>query len=625
MKLHGLAAAIGFVFVSNSFAQESIQIASYTPGLADEVVVTASRSPETLKETLSSTTVITREQIEQSQARDLYQILRTVPGVKLTRNGGRGGATSIALRGGNASGTLVLVDGINIESATLGQAALEQISVDQIERIEVLRGPKSSLYGSSAMGGVVQIFTRKSAGDDGIKYSLGVGSDSTRDGSISASGSTDSSRFNFTASHVVSDGIDAQYRDDETSGSSAFDDDGHHRSAISFNLDQDLGDFFTANVIFSKNEGESEIDDYFYADSFPYSLFETTLASIALDFNIERFSSKLQYGKLKDSSENFSDNISINPIYDFIETIRDQGVWENSFHASDLFTINFGLDYIHEEVASTNAYTQTKRDNFGSYVNNRLDLGVFSWSVGLRHDDNEQFGSKLTGDTAFGVEILEDVTATLSYGTAYKAPSFNDLYWPVSLYSAGNPSLQPEEIETYELGLDAYQDWGNASFHIYKSYVDDLIDWAPTDSGQWTPQNIDSVKIRGAELQYGVEFMEVFWSASFTYEKATNTTAKEDLIRKPRRRFSFDADKTFGAFSAGVTLYAQSQHYEDLGADRGVVPGYGDVALRGAWQVNDVLKLRANVENVFDNDYVEIYGYNNTGRFVMVYLDYQPN
>ncbi|NPU91588.1 MAG: TonB-dependent receptor [Gammaproteobacteria bacterium] len=628
-----IGAGLGANVVLSSFAQENIQLAQvYSPGLADEVVVTASRSPQSLQDTLASTTLITREQIETSQARDVYQLLKTVPGVSVRRSGGRGSATSLFMRGGDASSTLILVDGVNIESATLGQVALEQLSIDQIERIEITRGPKSSLYGSSAMSGVVQIFTRKAAPQDGVTYSAGMGNDKTRDGSISASGSSATNRYNLTATHSTGDGFDSQFADDEVSGIAYYDydDDAWRRSALSLNVEQDLGEYFTGNVVLNRGEGESEYDvvDLWSAapgQTLPYSTFDTLMSALSLTFEGEDFRSKLQYGHLEDSSEQHNDVDSLEPFeYSLIETNRDTGLWENTFTATDWATLNLGVDYTHEEVAGTVIYSEDRRDTFGGYANSRLDVSSLSWLLGMRHDDHEAFGSKWTGDTALGWEFVDGVTASASYGTGFKAPSFNDLYWPASPYSAGNPDLLPEETDSYELGVDAYRDWGNASVHVYKSHVENLIQWAEVSPYFWTPSNVGQVKTRGAELQLGTEQFGMQWLASFTYEKVTDAATGTDLDRRPRRRAALDMDKQLGDIALGATLSAQSSQYDgvDDNGERETASGFGQADLRVAWQATKELKVRARLDNMFDTEFEEIVGFNNEGRFLMVFVDY---
>ena len=620
MKLRLFVAGLGVV-VSNGYAEEALQMAAYSLQVADEVLVTATRSPVALKDSIASASVITRDDIEKSQARDLYQVLRSLAGLQIRRNGSRGSATNVTMRGAGASGTLVLVDGINIESATLGETNLESISLDQVDRIEVVRGPKSSLYGSSAMGGVIQIFTRANK-KDGVTYTLGRGSNNTVDTSISANGSSDSSQLNVTASHVVSDGIDVQSRDDEVAGSAAYDDDGYHRTNLSLNLEQALTEQISANLLFSGSRSQADHDSFYAsnAGNTPYLEQETRLYSAALKYEREHYSTKLQYGKLEDASDNYEGDGTAD--FDRFGTTREHGFWENTLTLSPGVQLNFGTDYTHEEIEAPTAYRQTRRDNFGGYLNTQLELGLLSLSAGVRHDDNEQFGSKMTGDFAVGLHVTEDVTVSASVGTAYKTPSFNDLYYPDVGCCVGNPDLQPEEVESYELGVDAYQEWGSTSLRVYRSDIENKIDWVFVT--QYIPLQVDEADVKGLELQVGTELFDTMIAASATYEVVENAATGEDLERQPRQRIALDVDRAFGRTELGFSVYAQNKHYEGEGEGRITLPGYGDVALRAAHRINEQVTVRARIDNLFDNDYVEIYGYNTEGRFVMVFFDYTP-
>lgn len=600
-------------------AQEILLAEAYQPRTGDEIVVTATRGPQALEKTLASTTVIDRQQIETSQARDLYQLLRGLAGVEVLRTGGRGAATGLSLRGGPVNGTLILVDGVNVESASLGQTALEQLSIDQIERIEIIRGPRSSLYGSSAMNGVVQIFTRKGAGEPGVKLSLGGGTDNTRDAAVSFNGATETSRFNVTAAHVASDGFDARHDEDNESGNRAWDrdEDGYRRSSLSLGLDQQLGDHFSADLMLNRNEGKGEYDNMpGFGQSLPYTTYDTLLTAAGLAFDNDLLHSRIQYAFYKDRNE--SDDDVLANSHSLIETRRTAGQWENSLSALDWLTLNFGTDYTHEEMHGTNAYSETRRDNFAGYANAQSRLGDASWSLGFRHDDNEQFGSKWTGDTALGYELARGVQASLSYGTAFKAPSFNDLYWPASSWASGNPDLLPEESETYEIGIDANRDWGMASVHVYKTWVENLIDWAYVPP-LLMPSNVDQAKMRGVEIQYGTRWIGVDWKTAYTYEKATDADG-EALDRRPRQKLALDMDKTMGDWSVGATLYGRNHMHE--GTDR--LGGHGQLDLRTAWMLSPEVKLRLRLDNLLDKDYEDAAGFNNEGRAFMFFVDYRP-
>ena len=619
----------GALVAANSYAEPASQVLAYSAHAPEEMIVTASRSQQALKNTLASTTLISRQDIERSQARDMQQLLRSIPGVTIRRNGGPGGATNLSMRGGDASGTLILVDGIKVGSATLGETALEQLSVDQIERIEIIRGPKSSLYGSSAMNGVVQIFTRRAHDTSKAQFTVAAGDDGTQEGTSSASAVGGSTRFNITGTYVTANGFDARYDDDAVSGLYEYDkdEDSYDKKSVAINLEQALGEVFSVSLIANQAEGENEYDikenPAWVADpglTLPYSNFETSTYVAALNMVFQSFSSKFSYGIYEDRAEQ-KDSAPNRFTDTFIETERTVGQWENSVKLHSTVTLNFGTDYEVEEVDSTGGYSVDNRDNLAGYTNLLIGLGAVSFSGGVRHENNDQFGSKWTGDTSLGLEVADGATLSVSYGTAFKAPTFNDLYWPTTLFAGGNEFLQPELTETYEIGFDVYQDWGFTSLHVYKSFVDNLIEWATADGFFWQPSNVSSTKHNGVEFQYGTTVMNTDVAIGLTYEKALDESTDEDLQRRPRRTASITLDRSYGDVSVGTTLYGQGQHYDDSLGGRQVVPGFVQVDIRAAWQINDNVRLRARIDNLFDYDIVETFGYNTSGIFPMVGLD----
>ena len=173
-----------------------------------------------------------------------------------------------------------------------------------------------------------------------------------------------------------------------------------------------------------------------------------------------------------------------------------------------------------------------------------------------------------------------------------------------------------------ELGVDAYQEWGSTSLRVYRSDIENKIDWVFVT--QYIPLQVDEADVKGLELQVGTELFDTMIAASATYEVVENAATGEDLERQPRQRIALDVDRAFGRTELGFSVYAQNKHYEGEGEGRITLPGYGDVALRAAHRINEQVTVRARIDNLFDNDYVEIYGYNTEGRFVMVFFDYTP-
>jgi len=612
MKLRLFVAGFGVV-VSHSYAEENLQMAAYTPMMGDEVVVTASRAPVALKDTLASTTVITEEDIQRTQARNLYQVLKTVPGVNVRRRGGRGANSSVSLRGMGASGTLVLVDGVRIESGTSGDVDIQQIPVDQIERIEIVRGPKSSLYGSAALGGVIQIFTR-SGKKDGVRYSAGYGSDNTREGSVTATGSTDSSTYSLSLSHVESDGFDNQYSDDHYMGLDwiDYDDDGYRKSNLSYKGVASFSDQIDGFVSLVRNESALDWDGYY---GYPSTESDSLLATVGAELNLDHLISKLQYGRFNE--EYISDDPFNVYNYGHGKVIRDQASWENTYQVDDSNRVSFGVDYDVEDASYDLGYAdydRTDRDRFSGYLNASSTLGVFTLEGGVRHDDDEVFGSELTGDGGVAFRFSEDTKMSLTYGEAFKAPSNNDLYYP----GYGNPNLKPENSRTVELGVDTFFDSAMASFHVYHTKADDLIAFNPAIYG---PENINQVSIKGAEFQYGTRLLDLDIGVALTYQRPINELTNNDLQLTPRQVGSLEVDKSTDKWSLGFSWYVQGKQYDNAGER---LPGYGLLALRGSFDVTDEWTIRTRIDNLLDKDYIEITNYNSEGLFAMFYVDYSP-
>ncbi|MCP5015005.1 MAG: TonB-dependent receptor [Ketobacter sp.] len=612
MKLRLFVAGFGVV-VSHSYAEENLQMAAYTPMMGDEVVVTASRAPVALKDTLASTTVITEEDIQRTQARNLYQVLKTVPGVNVRRRGGRGANSSVSLRGMGASGTLVLVDGVRIESGTSGDVDIQQIPVDQIERIEIVRGPKSSLYGSAALGGVIQIFTR-SGKKDGVRYSAGYGSDNTREGSVTATGSTDSSTYSLSLSHVESDGFDNQYSDDHYMGLDwiDYDDDGYRKSNLSYKGVASFSDQIDGFVSLVRNESALDWDGYY---GYPSTESDSLLATVGAELNLDHLISKLQYGRFNE--EYISDDPFNVYNYGHGKVIRDQASWENTYQVDDSNRVSFGVDYDVEDASYDLGYAdydRTDRDRFSGYLNASSTLGVFTLEGGVRHDDDEVFGSELTGDGGVAFRFSEDTKMSLTYGEAFKAPSNNDLYYP----GYGNPNLKPENSRTVELGVDTFFDSAMASFHVYHTKADDLIAYNPAIYG---PENINQVSIKGAEFQYGTRLLDLDIGVALTYQRPINELTNNDLQLTPRQVGSLEVDKSTDKWSLGFSWYVQGKQYDNAGER---LPGYGLLALRGSFDITDEWTIRTRIDNLLDKDYIEITNYNSEGLFAMFYVDYSP-
>ncbi|PSL12216.1 vitamin B12 transporter [Marinobacterium halophilum] len=574
----------------------------------DTLLVTATRTAQTADQALASVTVIDREEIERKQAQTVTELLQQTPGVTVINNGGRGKATSISLRGTSSKQVLVLVDGIKVGSATLGSTSFEHLAIDQIERIEVVRGPRSSLYGSEAIGGVVQIFTRK--GTQGFKprFSVGAGSDDAREVTLGASGGNDDGWYNLDISDFTTDGFNAK-----APGAYGYnaDDDGYDNRSYALSGGYRFSDRIEAQLNWSQNRGDNEYDGGAAFDDYSTQARLQTLGAALNLKPTDNWHLNLTAGQSQDKATEYGDGV----YQSHIETQRNvAGLQSEHFFAHSQLT--WGVDYQQDEVTSSKAYALNERDNVGVFGLYQLFLGQHDLAFSLRRDDNEQFGVETTGSVAWGVELPRDLRLTASYGTAFNAPTFNDLYWPGS----GNPDLQPEESDSWELGLSGDHAGVQWSANLYQNDVENLIAWAPNSSGNWIPMNVNEARVRGLELVAATRLANWDLSTSLDLMDPKDRDTDELLNRRARKVFNLSADRDFGAYAVGGNVQAVGKRND--GSER--LSGYTTVDLRGSYALGNDWSLRAKIENLLDEDYQTAKDYNQPDRTYWLSLHYAP-
>jgi len=575
--------------------------------------VTATRTARTADETLASVTVITREDIEKSQAKEVVQLMDGLPGVSFTSYGGYGKTTSLNLRGTNASQVLVLVDGVRVGSATLGEPAWQHIPLSQVERIEVVRGPVSHLYGSDAIGGVVQIFTRKGAKGTHIDGEIGYGTYNTFNGNLGLSGGTDSTRYSLRLTHLDTEGFDS------TVGNNP-DKDGYRNTSLSGNLSHSFGNGAKLQFTGSRAEGNNQYDGFDPSVDYDEDFVQQALNLKLLYSPAAWWDVSLSAGESRDESEGYADGARA-----FVfETRRPQASWQNDFMVSDDGVLTAGLDFLKDEVDGTTEYSETTRDNYGIFAQYQDRYGSGDINVGLRHDDNESFGGHTTGNLALGYDANDSLRLIASYGTAFKAPTFNDLYYQDPWGSNGNPDLEPEESSSFEVGLEGTQAWGGWSLRGYRTDIDNLIQWVQIAPWTWQPQNISSARIDGLETALTARLAGWNFVGSLTFLDPRDRTTGNLLPGRSKRALRLDTDRRFGDTGVGATLRAHSYRYDDV-ANNVRLSGYGLLDLRLAQHLAKGWSVRAQVKNLFDKDYQTRSGYNEPGREIFVSLAYQPD
>ena len=600
----------------------------------DEIVVTGTRTEVAIEDSLVPAQVIDREEIERTQARSLPELLKGRAGINLTNQGGAGKLTSVFLRGAESDHVLVLIDGIRVGSATAGTTTFQDLPVDQIERIEIIRGPRSSLYGSEAIGGVIQIFTRKGGVGFEPHFRIGAGSHNLREASAGFSNRGQRGWISAEGAYQETDGINACRGTAMPSPNAPFgagcfadepDRDGYRNVSLSLRGGIEVTEDVSVEGHFLNADADNEYDGSIFGGNET----ETTqrVAGGKLTWTpSNRAKVTVQAGSAWDKSNAYFRTADARVYVNTFDTRRDTASVQADFSLGEGQLLTAGGDWQQDQVTSTTAFTIDNRDNTGVFLEYQGRFGAHQLQASVRNDDNEQFGNHATGSVGWGMTLGHGFKLNASYGTGFKAPTFNDLYYPFG----GNPELEPEESKSLNLGVGQYAETWNWTFNLFETRIDALTGY---DSFFELVQ-ADKARIRGAELTFSATLAGWDLSTQLSYADPRATarlTADGDenpnydnlLPRRAPRTGRIDLDRGFGKFRFGTTLNGASARYDDA-ANSVRVAGYGTVDLRLEYAVTDDWTLQARATNVFDREYETIAWYNQPGREYGLSLRYQP-
>ena len=615
-----LAVAVAAAFPLSASAQSDA-----TATDLDTVVVTGTRTALTVDESLAAVEVIDREQIERSQARSLPDLLRGRAGITLVNQGGLGKLTTMFMRGAESDHTLFLVDGVRIGSATSGLTALTDLPVELIERIEIVRGPRSSLYGSEAIGGVIQVFTRRDATGVTPRLKLGTGSHGLREVAGGVDFGFDRGWFGVDYNHQSSDGFQACRGAGFPVFAGCFmdnpdpDRDGYENNAVSMRAGFRPTDALTIEAQGLRAEGNNEYDaDPAWGLPDQSDTVQQVVGGKVRYAPDERITFQLTGGRNLDRSDNSRDGTAIS----FFESTRDSATLQGDFGIAAGQLLTLGLDWSRDRGSVGDAFSGYAREraNRAGFVQYQGASGAHDLQASLRRDDNDQFGGHTTGGLAWGMDFGAGLRVTANLGTAFKAPSFNELYFPFF----GNPDLAPETSESAELGLGQRRgDW-HWQLNGFQTGIDDLITY---DTSLASANNLEQARIRGAELTGGFELAawELGASASWVDPRNRSPGANFDrrLPRRARSSARIDLDRAFGDFRFGVSWIGEGERYDDV-ANTLRLPGYATVDVRAEYALHPAWTLQARVANAFDRDYETAAYYHQPGREYGLALRYRP-
>lgn len=607
MKLSRLALAVAVLPLVASAATDLDTEAALK---LSDTVITANRGAQSKADTTAAVSVFTREDIDRLQPVNVADLLSRVPGVQIRQSGGRGSLTGVFIRGTSTAQNMVLIDGVRVGSVTAGGAnnALDHLNIEQIERVEVLRGSRSAIHGADAIGGVIQIFTRRGDGQGltpRVRYA--IGNKGVQERSVSLSGGNEKTRFNLGYSNDEAQGFDRT----RTSWNADKDHDAYRNKALSLSLSHAFNEDFNIGGSLLQQKGKTEYDNpagRFDMSSFqnvearPYDDFQSASGSVFAQLTITDFwSSRLELGH---SENKLSTYDKLFAGQDDFNTYRNSATWLNTLSLNEQNELLIGVDYYKDKVRSTTAYEEKSRWNQAGFIQHRFTSAWFSTELGLRHDKNQQYGSENTWNGAVTVPVNDDNSLTLSYSEGFRTPTFNDLYWP----GFSNPNLKPEKSVNYELQWRSrLTEVVSLEASAFQTKIRDQIRY----QGNNDLKNVQT-RINGFEAAVLHQFDTVTTSLSLSILDPRDRKTGQTLTRVAKRTLTYDIDKQLGDWSVGASWQLHSKATDAVynnatwQTERKKIAGHGIVDLRASWQATSELGFGLRLGNIFDKKYSRV-------------------
>ncbi len=570
-----------------------------------ETVVTATRTETRADELVSEVQVIDRAAIEAATARTLPELLAREAGVQFASNGGLGQLSSVFIRGTQSRHTILLVDGVRLGSATSGGPVWETLPLEMIDRIEVLKGPASALYGSDGAGGVVQIFTRKGQAGFHPHASLSAGSFGHAQASAGASGGEGAWRYAFSAQRTVQEGFNAT-NPNAPYGNHNPDRDPFRQNAANGSLQYQINRDWQLDGSLLASDAVAHFDDGAGRDA------RSTLRAFVGQLGVSGKVSPDWKTELR-LSEGVDTNRPIEAQYmELYKTAQTQVTWLNTVNTR-LGAVLAGLEQRQQKVTSGTNYDVKERTIDSAFVGLNGQQGAHSWQVNARHDRNTQFGRADTGFAGYGLRLSPAWRVHASYGTSFVIPSFNDLYYP----GWNNPALRPERGRNSDLGIA----WTQGAHEVNLVHFDNRIRGFIT-SGT-SPQNIPRTRIDGWTLGYSGKVDRLTVRATYEAMDPRNLQTGKLLDRRAQRQATAGADWRQGAWRFGASVLYVGDRFDDTSNTK-PLDAYTVVDLYATWQFARDTSVQFKLLNATDKRYETAYGYNQPGRSAFVTLRWQP-
>lgn len=570
--------------------------------VVEQVFITATRTEQPGESVLGSIEIITGEELDRLPGGDLADALRLRAGIDIARLGGQGQQTSVFIRGSDSNHVLVLVDGVRINPGTIGIAAVQNITPAMVERVEIIKGPRSTLYGSDAIGGVINVITRRGA-DAGRAVEIGAGDWGTRLAGLSLGWSGERADAALMTNWLESEGFPTRVGDKI--------DRGYRHLSFTGSVHRDLGDW-QLSARGWRAAGTSEYSDFFVTPV-DQDFVNSALALEAAGPLGQRAETRLAVAHA-------TDLIRQNQSSDLLETRRWQLEWQTDLRLDNFGQLTAGLLWQDEDASSESyglAFVEGT-DSRLAYLQHQLGSGRHRWLAAAGYTEHQAFGGELTWNAEYGYSPKEGLSLWAAAGTAYRAPDATDRFG-----FGGNPALLPEAARSVELGMryraNAAHRFSLVAFH---KEVEDLIQYVITDFATFEGENRNFERARIAGVEAAWDYATEPWTARITasLQDPRDLTNDQPLLRRSRESLTMNLTRTIGAHQLSVDLLAAGTR-RDFGFPGPVkLEGYLLVGLAGRFSLTEDWSLTARLENLLDEDYELARGYNTMGRSLFVAL-----
>ena len=579
-----------------------------------DVFVTATRTLIPKKNVIADITLISEEEIKLAGYSSLPELLQRQPGIEISNNGGQGKVSTLFLRGASSTHSVILLDGIRIDSATAGLTAIENIPLSQIEKIEIVRGPASSLYGQDAIGGVIQIFTKK--GLNGFKpyISFGYGKYNTSIAQGGIRGGDDTTSYAINLSSQNSTGFSA-FEPNTNPAATAnifnLDKDGYRNKSVSASLSHKINEKLDINFQYFLSQGKNKYDNR-YANWDPSIDWKNTQDQESLSGTVNSqltnyWKSSLRVGLGIDDYVEKQRYISgaTREVDNVYKTIQNQITWQNDL-ILPLGSLVLLYDKLDQKINVTDtSYSKKDRQNNAYMIGYNLNQANHNFQANVRKDFNSVYRDATTGNIGYSYAIDSNWSIASSFGTAFRSPTFNYLY----AGSNANPDLQPEKSKNIEAQLKYQSDAEFFSFVTFKNKITDFI--ISNGTTGYRPYNINTAEIYGATVSSSHFINHFQVKSSFTVQSPMNESADKYLPRRSNFFGTVGLNYFIQNWNLGFEATGSGNRYNDA-ENLFNIPGYIKTNLFADYQITKNLAMNARVDNVLGKNYTYAYEGNPT-------------